>query len=115
MIATNLCVWLNVLVQETKHEILNFYNPNITAAGKNSYIYIGRGERAQQHNKTVSDMYQISKKKNMPPDHKGYILKWCMIPFAPLEVNFEKLHLYPLQKRCLKSDSLLLFCVNMCL
>jgi hypothetical protein len=28
MIGTNLCVWLNVLVQETKHEILNFYNPD---------------------------------------------------------------------------------------
>nr|CAD7586180.1 unnamed protein product [Timema genevievae] len=25
MMATNLCVWLNVLVQETKHEIFNFY------------------------------------------------------------------------------------------
>ncbi|CAB3372568.1 Hypothetical predicted protein [Cloeon dipterum] len=28
MIATNLCVWLNVLIQETKHEILTFYDPN---------------------------------------------------------------------------------------
>ncbi|EFN73484.1 Otopetrin-2 [Camponotus floridanus] len=27
MIGTNLSVWLNVLVQETKHEILTFYNP----------------------------------------------------------------------------------------
>lgn len=28
MIGTNLCVWLNVLVQETKHEILTFYDPD---------------------------------------------------------------------------------------
>ncbi|OXA52987.1 Otopetrin-3 [Folsomia candida] len=28
MIGTNLCVWLNVLVQETRHEILMFYNPD---------------------------------------------------------------------------------------
>lgn len=28
LIGTNLCIWLNVLVQETKHEILNFYNPD---------------------------------------------------------------------------------------
>jgi len=28
MIGTNLCVWLNVLVQETKHEILHFYDPD---------------------------------------------------------------------------------------
>jgi hypothetical protein len=28
MIATNLCVWLNVLIQETKHEILTFYDPS---------------------------------------------------------------------------------------
>lgn len=27
MIGTNLSVWLNVLVQETRHEILTFYNP----------------------------------------------------------------------------------------
>ena len=24
MVATNLCVWLNVIIQETKHEILYF-------------------------------------------------------------------------------------------
>lgn len=28
MIATNLAVWLNVLIQETKHEILTFYDPD---------------------------------------------------------------------------------------
>lgn len=28
MIGTNLAVWLNVLIQETKHEILTFYNPD---------------------------------------------------------------------------------------
>src|SRR5437868_1171574 len=27
LIGTNLCVWLNVLVQETKHEISHFYDP----------------------------------------------------------------------------------------
>jgi hypothetical protein len=27
MIGTNLCVWLNVLIQETKHEINHFYDP----------------------------------------------------------------------------------------
>ncbi|XP_072159404.1 proton channel OtopLc isoform X2 [Bemisia tabaci] len=27
MIGTNLSIWLNVLIQETKHEILTFYNP----------------------------------------------------------------------------------------
>lgn len=26
MIGTNISVWLNVLIQETKHEILNFYD-----------------------------------------------------------------------------------------
>ncbi|XP_042896572.1 proton channel OtopLc isoform X2 [Parasteatoda tepidariorum] len=30
MIATNLCVWLHVLVQETKHEILTLITPNST-------------------------------------------------------------------------------------
>lgn len=30
MIATNLCVWLHVLVQETKHEILTLITPNAT-------------------------------------------------------------------------------------
>ncbi|XP_021952225.1 proton channel OtopLc [Folsomia candida] len=27
LIGTNLCVWLNVLIQETKHEIVHFYDP----------------------------------------------------------------------------------------
>lgn len=27
MIGTNLSLWLNVLIQETKHEILTFYDP----------------------------------------------------------------------------------------
>jgi len=27
LIGTNLCVWLDVLIEETKHEILNFYDP----------------------------------------------------------------------------------------
>lgn len=25
MVATNLCVWLNVIIEETKHEILQFH------------------------------------------------------------------------------------------
>lgn len=33
MIGTNLSVWLNVLVQETKHEILTFYNPENNTIG----------------------------------------------------------------------------------
>jgi len=28
MIGTNMCVWLNVIIQETRHEILHFYNPD---------------------------------------------------------------------------------------
>jgi len=49
MIGTNLCVWLNVLVQETKHEILNFYNPD---------------------NKTISFRYEKAHKAylNIPDD-----------------------------------------------
>lgn len=30
MIATNLCVWLHVLIQETKHQIFMIVNPNST-------------------------------------------------------------------------------------
>jgi hypothetical protein len=33
MIGTNLSVWLNVLVQETKHEILTFYDPENNTLG----------------------------------------------------------------------------------
>ena len=28
MIATNLCVWLNVIIEETKHEIIRVTVPN---------------------------------------------------------------------------------------
>lgn len=37
MIGTNLSVWLNVLVQETKHEILTFYNPEDNSIGVNKH------------------------------------------------------------------------------
>lgn len=30
MIATNICVWLHVLIQETKHQIMIIVNPNTT-------------------------------------------------------------------------------------
>lgn len=46
MIGTNLAVWLNVLIQETKHEILTFYNPdnrNLSIhnrLGKSSFYFI---------------------------------------------------------------------------
>ncbi|CAK1578203.1 unnamed protein product [Parnassius mnemosyne] len=35
MIGTNLSVWLNVLIQETKHEILTFYDPENKTIGLN--------------------------------------------------------------------------------
>ncbi|XP_059489873.1 proton channel OtopLc-like [Neocloeon triangulifer] len=38
MIATNLCVWLNVLIQETKHEILTFYDPNNSNANASVFM-----------------------------------------------------------------------------
>lgn len=46
MIGTNLSVWLNVLVQETKHEILTFYNP------ENNSLRISHrlGKRVVKHN-----------------------------------------------------------------
>ena len=37
MVATNLSVWLNVLIQETKHEILSFYNPENNTLGLPQY------------------------------------------------------------------------------
>jgi hypothetical protein len=33
MIGTNLCVWLHVLIQETKHQIMIILYPNSTARG----------------------------------------------------------------------------------
>lgn len=43
MVGTNLSVWLNVLVQETKHEILTFYDPENKTIGLQhrlgKYIY----------------------------------------------------------------------------
>ncbi|XP_065333011.1 proton channel OtopLc-like isoform X1 [Cloeon dipterum] len=37
MIGTNLSVWLNVLIQETKHEILLFYNPENNTLALNAH------------------------------------------------------------------------------
>ncbi|CAG7645684.1 unnamed protein product [Allacma fusca] len=41
MIGTNLCVWLNVLVQETRHEILQFYNPDNNTINLNHGTHLG--------------------------------------------------------------------------
>lgn len=47
MIGTNLSVWFSVLIQETKHEILTFYDPeNRTLKishrlGKQTIVYLG--------------------------------------------------------------------------
>ena len=48
MIGTNLCVWLNVLVQETRHEILQFYNPDNNTI---TYTHLGyaRGSHGGGH------------------------------------------------------------------
>ena len=45
MIGTNLSVWLNVLIQETKHEIVTFYNPEnntIEMNKQNTHLHVGR-------------------------------------------------------------------------
>jgi hypothetical protein len=51
MIGTNLSVWLNVLVQETKHEILTFYNPENNTLGISHRLcksqYLCEGELTQ--------------------------------------------------------------------
>lgn len=38
MVATNMCVWLNVIIEETKHEILQFLDHNSTS--RNYYILL---------------------------------------------------------------------------
>ena len=35
MVATNLCVWLNVIIEETKHEILQFHHHNVSGRKSN--------------------------------------------------------------------------------
>ncbi|KAJ1528070.1 hypothetical protein ONE63_007988 [Megalurothrips usitatus] len=43
MIGTNLSVWLNVLIQETKHEILTFYNPENGTLGLPAHRTVQQG------------------------------------------------------------------------
>lgn len=38
MVATNVCVWLYVLVQESKHEILKFLDPSHHGGGSSHHI-----------------------------------------------------------------------------
>lgn len=57
MIGTNLCVWLNVLVQETKHEILHFYDPeNGTITVVYGLTYYGKSntKALEEHAKVVA-------------------------------------------------------------
>ncbi|XP_043063341.1 proton channel OtopLc [Drosophila ficusphila] len=54
MIGTNLAVWLNVLIQETKHEILTFYNPeNRTLRISHRIPGHSRGHAIIQHDPTA--------------------------------------------------------------
>lgn len=47
MIGTNLSVWLNVLIQETKHEILTFYNPENNTLGLPSHRAVQQGVQCE--------------------------------------------------------------------
>lgn len=56
LIGTNLCVWLNVLVQETKHEILHFYDPeNGTITVGFGLNYYGKPKKLEEHAKVVAN------------------------------------------------------------
>lgn len=49
MIGTNLSVWLNVLIQETKHEILTFYNPENNTLGLPTHRAAQHGVQCKYH------------------------------------------------------------------
>ena len=51
MVATNLCAWLYVLVQESKHEILKFTDPS-------------HGGGGSHHDDLVHDLHSISNLTN---------------------------------------------------
>jgi hypothetical protein len=73
MIGTNLCVWLNVLVQETRHEILMFYNPDngtITYPSTNNH-HNSFGLRSHGHGGGGSDSHGSSGHYHYP-DHSSY-------------------------------------------
>jgi len=46
MIATNLCEWLYVLVEETKHEIVHLTHLNMTLNPRRNYTLLSRHDRA---------------------------------------------------------------------
>ena len=61
MIGTNLAVWLNVLVQETKHEIVHFYHPkNVTGASTTSGYSIGFKTTTEASNYNSSTLVGLS-------------------------------------------------------
>ncbi len=45
MIATNLCVWLNVLIMETHHEIVDFRKPHDDDGGGGGHHHGGHGNK----------------------------------------------------------------------
>ncbi|XP_051165879.1 proton channel OtopLc-like isoform X1 [Leptopilina boulardi] len=60
MIGTNLSVWLNVLVQETKHEILTFYNPENNSI-RISHRIGSKGSFHMGHNHGHIDRLRVSR------------------------------------------------------
>ncbi|KAL1116295.1 hypothetical protein AAG570_005790 [Ranatra chinensis] len=66
MIGTNLSVWLNVLVQETKHEILTFYNPE-----NNTIEFNAKANPHLSYNKLTASMALPSSHHRVPRGLKG--------------------------------------------
>uniref|UniRef100_T1GRX6 Otopetrin n=1 Tax=Megaselia scalaris TaxID=36166 RepID=T1GRX6_MEGSC len=77
MIGTNLAVWLNVLIQETKHEILTFYNPD----NRNLSIFNRLGHRQQQQQAHMHHTV-VSVDHNVTPIDASPFLFPCTIEYS---------------------------------
>lgn len=70
MIGTNLCVWTNVLVQETRHEILHFYNPDNNTMTDN-YINLHYAFDTGEEQTTTENTRELNPFSTFPPNEEN--------------------------------------------
>lgn len=52
MVATNLCIWLNVIIEETKHEILHQFTHHTDSSGSSGNLF----EKSQMFNMLITEL-----------------------------------------------------------
>ena len=79
MIATNLCVWINVLIMETKHEVLHYQDMHKSDDQEPMYTNTTHDSDMFDHNDTITDHHHGGAAEELPQaEHLvSHVLQAC--------------------------------------